>query len=161
VLWYAWQHNASQLLIVTSFTWKAALLLGTPSNPGYSTTMLFGTNRGDVNKRTPGTSPKSQHLLNASVRIILHDEISFDNQEHFGVSEASSIEMGIVSATEWLLCNDGTMHGQKHVAYSRVEQRNAAWAVKHAAWVRVLSVPCEVAGNIVTCYPSRSSFICR
>lgn len=89
VLWYAFQHNASDMVVVTSYTWKAALLLSTPFNQGYSTSMLFGTNvrTGEQsNRRTPGTSDKSQHLLSPSVRLILHDEISFDRQEHFGVS---------------------------------------------------------------------------
>lgn len=90
VLWYAFQHNASKLLIVTSYTWKAALLLGNLFNPGYSTNMLFGTNiafqKSKNRQRTPGTAPRSQHLMSSSVRVILHDEISFDYQEHFGVS---------------------------------------------------------------------------
>ena len=93
-LWYAYQLRASQLVVVTSYTWKAALLLGTPYNPGYSTTLLFGTNTGQQSRgrrRVPGTATTCLKLFTSSVRIILHDEISFDSQHHFQVRPASKV----------------------------------------------------------------------
>jgi hypothetical protein len=91
--------------MVTSFTWKAALLLSTPYNQGYSTSMLFGTNvrkGGGQGRRTPGTSTKSQNLVTPSVRIFLDDEVSFGGQEHMGVSVAGCF-WGLLGVTRRFL----------------------------------------------------------
>ncbi|GAX85827.1 hypothetical protein CEUSTIGMA_g13242.t1 [Chlamydomonas eustigma] len=43
-LWHAFQHGLiSDLIAVTSYTWKAALLIGTDHNPGYTSCTFYGT----------------------------------------------------------------------------------------------------------------------
>ena len=83
-LWHAYQHGLNDRIAVTSYTWKAALLVGNEHNPAFSTTSLFGTAH-KYNKTNGGTN-KCMSLLHPNIRFVIHDELSFDSQAHFGVS---------------------------------------------------------------------------
>jgi hypothetical protein len=82
LLWHLFQHEASHLVLVTSYTWKAADLIGTPHNPAFSSCTTFG-----INKRTPvpGDTLASRTLITPDVAIIINDEISFTDQAHLQV----------------------------------------------------------------------------
>ena len=80
-----YQHKSSHLVVVTSYTWKAADLISTSHNPGVSSTTTFGINPYKVRK-TPGERPTCKSILNESVVMVLNDEISFTHQSHMLVS---------------------------------------------------------------------------
>ena len=82
-LWHAYQHSLHDRIAVTSYTWKAALLVGNEHNPAYSTSTLFGTEH--KHNKVNGGSSKCMNLLHPGIRFVVHDEISFDSQAHFGV----------------------------------------------------------------------------
>ena len=73
------------MVLVTSFTWKAADLVGTPHNPGFSSCTTFGINPMSRSRQTPGTSAATQALVNPDVVLIINDEISFTYQAHLQV----------------------------------------------------------------------------
>ena len=82
LLWHLYQYDASHLVVVTSYTWKASDLIGTPHNPAFSSCSTFG-----INPRTPvpGDTPVSRALLTPDVVMIINDEISFTDQLHLQV----------------------------------------------------------------------------
>jgi hypothetical protein len=62
-LWYAFQHRATHRVLVVSYTWKAARLLGNVYNPGYSTSLAFGINAFGGKHATPGTSNNCRAIV--------------------------------------------------------------------------------------------------
>ena len=86
VLWYLFQHDATHLVVVTSYTWKAAQLVGNAFGLGYSSSTLFGVDGFSQTKKIPGETAASRPLLHRGVRMILNDEISFTSQDHLWVS---------------------------------------------------------------------------
>ena len=84
-LWHMFQHGASDKVLVTSYTWKAASLIGTAYNPGYSTCRVFGVNPHKKYQAAPGNAPESRSLLNRNVALFLNDECSFCEQAHMKV----------------------------------------------------------------------------
>ena len=86
LLWHLFQYDASQMVLVTSFTWKAADLVGTPHNPGFSSCTTFGINPMARSRHTTGKSAATQALVNPDVVLIINDEISFTHQAHLQVS---------------------------------------------------------------------------
>ena len=98
-LWHVYQHGCADMVAVVSYTWKAALLVGTASNPGCSTTTFFGTkmtggNRGAAARRPqkPGNTKRCKERLHQSIRIVVWDEnSSFTDLVHFAVSQSTSI----------------------------------------------------------------------
>jgi hypothetical protein len=89
-LWHAYQHGCSDMVAVVSYTWKAALLVGTTSNPGCSTTTFFGTPT--ANRRAtqhgplkPGNTKRCREHLHQDVRFVVWDEHSFTDLVHFAV----------------------------------------------------------------------------
>lgn len=85
LLWHLFQHDASRLVVVTSYTWKAAAMIGTPHNPAYSSCSTFGINP-RTNPRVNGASAIANTLLNPDVVLIIDDEISLTPQTHLHVS---------------------------------------------------------------------------
>jgi hypothetical protein len=100
LLWYAFQHRACNALTVMAYTWKAALLLGNPYNPGYSTSTACGIPC--VGQRaTLGTSEKAMAIMHPEVRFVLIDEISFVSQKHLGVSpQGGFAPLGVSPSTD-------------------------------------------------------------
>jgi hypothetical protein len=84
LLWHAFQHGESAMFMVGAYTWKAAALIGTPINPGYSTCHLCGI---AIKMRgvRPGTHSRCAELISKDVRFIIIDEISFMYKTHFAV----------------------------------------------------------------------------
>lgn len=82
LLWHLFQHEASHLVLVTSYTWKAADLIGTPHNPAFSSCTTFGIN---IRTPVPGDTLASRALLTPDVVLIINDEISFTDQAHLQV----------------------------------------------------------------------------
>ena len=78
ILWYLFQHNASNLVIITSYTWKAADLVATPYNAAYSSCKVAGVNPKRPSQ-TPGNTADSVALMNGKFVMILDDEISLAN----------------------------------------------------------------------------------
>jgi hypothetical protein len=85
LLWHLFQYNASNKVLVTSFTWKAASLVATPYNPAYSSCSTFGVNPMRKMKAPPGNTPTAHALLHADLALIINDEISFTHQAHLQV----------------------------------------------------------------------------
>lgn len=93
-IWYAYQLKLSHMLVVVSYTWKAALLVGhSEHNPGRSTTTAFGTGARLSKKvgdnqvvRAPGSSDKCKEFITSQVRFVLWDENSFTCLSHMHVS---------------------------------------------------------------------------
>jgi hypothetical protein len=84
VLWYLFQLDGLHLVQITSFTWKAASLLNSEVIQGNSICTLFGLN--PFNPQTaPGTSTKSEVLMNDKVVMILNDEVFLNNCAHLKV----------------------------------------------------------------------------
>ena len=84
VLWYLYQHDASHLVLVTSYSWKAAQLIATPANPGYSSHTTFGIPRD--NGKPNGNTKASIDTFHRGVVMIINDEISFTPSSHLQVS---------------------------------------------------------------------------
>ena len=88
VLWYLFQHEATNLVAVTSYTWKAAQLVGSSHNPGYSSSTTFGINpfsKGAGRGGHLGNTAAAMALIHKDVVMILNDEISFTPQAHLQV----------------------------------------------------------------------------
>lgn len=86
-LWFAFQYGASDMISVTSYTWKAAQLLGTTINPGTSTTTLLKTpTHGRKDNESSHVSEQSIVLFDRKKKIILDDEASFNSLHHNWVS---------------------------------------------------------------------------
>lgn len=83
MLWHLFQHRATKLVVVTSYAWKAAQLVGSSFNPGYSTCTTFGIN--PFNPLQSANTEASKALLNRDVRMIICDEIGFTSPEHLAV----------------------------------------------------------------------------
>jgi hypothetical protein len=87
VLWHLYQHRASHLVAITSFTWKAAQLISTPANAGFSSMTTFGI---PVVKRrngpSVGDSEAARTIISRDVVLVFNDEISFTPQSHLAVS---------------------------------------------------------------------------
>jgi hypothetical protein len=84
ILWYLFQYDASNLVIITSYTWKAADLVATPYNAAYSSCKVAGVNPKRPSQ-IPGSTADSVALLNPKVVMILDDEISLTNAYFFQV----------------------------------------------------------------------------
>jgi hypothetical protein len=98
VLWYLFQHDATHLALVTSYTWKAATLVGSRYNPGYSSCTTFGINPRKAGCNEAGVSVTSQAIFIGSVRVLIMDEVGFTPQEHMAVSHSSVYVMrGLLS----------------------------------------------------------------
>lgn len=85
LLWHLFQYDSSNMVLVTSFTWKAADLIGTPYNPGYSSCTTFGINPMARSRGSTGQSAAAHALLNPNVVLVINDEISFTHQSHLQV----------------------------------------------------------------------------
>jgi hypothetical protein len=85
LLWHLFQYDASHLVMVTSYTWKAATLIGTQYNPGFSSSTAFGINLHSKRLGVFHSTAASRALLNPSVVMIINDEISFTDQAHLHV----------------------------------------------------------------------------
>ena len=72
------------MVLVTSYTWKAASLVGTAYNPGVTTSKAFGINT--FRRSTPGSTDICQILLNPDVVLVFDDECSFTDQGYMVVS---------------------------------------------------------------------------
>jgi hypothetical protein len=83
VLWHLFQHEASHLVMVTSYSWKAAQLIATPANPGYSSHTMFGIARDS--SRPIGSTKASADTFHSGVVMIINDEISFTPSCHLQV----------------------------------------------------------------------------
>jgi len=100
--WFALQHDASHMLLVAAFTWRAALLVATLRHPPQSTSMAFAVN------------PLSNRIGDCSanidgVRFICVDEYSFLNLQHF-----SSMSTSIRRALN-IRAKEGTAFADLHV----------------------------------------------
>jgi hypothetical protein len=84
VLWHLFQHASSHLVVVTSYAWKAAQLISTPANPGFSSHTTFGISTKNV--ESVGHSAWCQAIFNRGVVMVIDDEISFTPKNHFQVS---------------------------------------------------------------------------
>jgi hypothetical protein len=83
-LWFTFQHRHAHLVGVTSYTWKAALLLGNEHNPGYSTSTFFG-----INAFQPHSIAGSAlEVFDADKYMLLLDEGSFTGQRHMMVCDS-------------------------------------------------------------------------
>jgi hypothetical protein len=85
VLWFLFQHDASNLVIITSYTWKAADLLATPYNAAYSSSKIAGVNPKRPHQ-IPGHSADSVSLVNPNIVMIINDEISLTHPYHLQVN---------------------------------------------------------------------------
>ena len=83
LLWYAFQHDMTDRVVVLSYTWRAALHISTPTNMGCSTSTFFGINLGDGLAQSKRAIDHLCERLHPSVRLILIDENSFNNCRHF------------------------------------------------------------------------------
>jgi hypothetical protein len=61
--------------MVTSYSWKAAQLIATPANPGFSSHTMFGIARDS--SRPIGSTKASADTFHSGVVMIINDEISF------------------------------------------------------------------------------------
>ncbi|GLC39980.1 hypothetical protein PLESTF_001816800 [Pleodorina starrii] len=85
--WFAFQHSLSEMLAISSYTWRGALQITTPSNTGMSTTTLFGL--GDRKRRGELTGEQKRKLQNrlCGVRLLIIDEAYFIGLPHLaGIS---------------------------------------------------------------------------
>ena len=80
VLWHLFQHKSSHLVLITSYAWKAAQLISTPANPGFSSTTTFNTAGANI-----GTNDICRAIFHAGVVMVINDEISFTTPEHLQV----------------------------------------------------------------------------
>jgi hypothetical protein len=92
-LWFAFQNNLSNAVVVVSYTWRAVLHLSTQHNMGCSTTTFFGIDCINNDLRLNQTAmERLSESLHAGVAFILNDEVSFDNCHHFGsISRATQL----------------------------------------------------------------------
>lgn len=72
------------MVIITSYTWKAADLLATPYNAAYSSSKVAGVNPKKPHQ-APGGTTDSVALLNANFVMIIDDEISLTHPYHLQV----------------------------------------------------------------------------
>jgi hypothetical protein len=85
VLWHLFQHDLSQMVVLTSYTWKAADLISTPANIGTSTGTLFGIM--DMKPHLPvGQTKKCRQLLTPNIKMVINDEVFLNSQKHLHVS---------------------------------------------------------------------------
>jgi hypothetical protein len=93
-IWYAFQHGHSHRILVVSYTWKAAILVGEPKhNPGIASTTAFGVGKQldpkqqkrckTDNAKKSSSSSLSDQLLHKDLWFVLWDEHSFTNLSHF------------------------------------------------------------------------------
>lgn len=91
VLWHLFQHRASHLVAITSYTWKAAQLISTCANAGYSSMTTFGipVRHGNTSRRGTalGGTDAAKAIISPRVVMVINDEISFTPQNHLAVSE--------------------------------------------------------------------------
>lgn len=85
VLWHLFQHRSSDLVAITSYTWKAAQLISTPANPGYSSMTTFGIPMKRTAASQIGESDACKHIMHDRVVMVINDEISFSPQCHLAV----------------------------------------------------------------------------
>lgn len=88
--WYALQIGAVEVMAVVAYTWRAALLLGTPDNPACTTNTFFAIDSfkdktGADRLRSSGKSweEATRRLRESSkLKLIFVDEFSFLSQAH-------------------------------------------------------------------------------
>lgn len=97
VLWYLFQYDSSHLVVVTSYCWKAAQLISTPANPGFSSCTTFGINDFQPSK-SPGETPACHAIINPRVVMIINDEISFTTPAHLQVRSHTSTSIRNLNA---------------------------------------------------------------
>jgi hypothetical protein len=84
-LWYLFQHNATRIALVMSYTWKAAQLVGSPGNPGYTSCTTLGLNP-FKNSTKVGATDACKALVTVDTRLLINDEVSLTPQHHLHVS---------------------------------------------------------------------------
>ena len=96
-LWFAFQHGASDLIAICSYTWRAATNISTPTHTGVSTCRLFGIS--PINN-TYATTPDLQ-LTFRKLRFLLVDEFSFLSCPHFlAMSESAAAALKVEAVSE-------------------------------------------------------------
>jgi hypothetical protein len=80
--WFAFQHDASRCLAVTSYAWRAAMHLSTKHNPAYSTCTFYGIDpiRDELFDKPQHQNRRADHLTD--VWLAITDEVSFIGQSH-------------------------------------------------------------------------------
>jgi hypothetical protein len=101
--WFALQHDASHLILVAAYQWRAALQVATAKHPARSTCKAFAINPYD------GTFTDCSQLLEG-VRFVFLDEYSFINSGHLHL-----ISMSIRKA-QGLTAGDGRAFGDMNLA---------------------------------------------
>lgn len=100
VLWHLFQHKASHLVAITSYTWKAAQLISTCANAGYSSMTTFGISarQGQAGRRRTalGGTDAAKVIISPRVVMVINDEISFTPQSHLSVSTKYHAKHGVL-----------------------------------------------------------------
>jgi hypothetical protein len=94
--WFAFQHNASQRIAVTAYTWRAALHVSNDTYPARSTSTFFGIDSMKNHRLHPSLNIRQRTQQNLTdVWFSLTDEISFVDQVHFAAMHKA---MGMATA---------------------------------------------------------------
>lgn len=111
-LWFAFQHERSDEVVVLSYAARAALNVSTISNVGRTTCSYFEIDgfSGDKPRRNHQAIVRLQHAL-AGKKIILIDEFSFISLSHMA---ACSEQCNLVSAAEMRRMHDNTWEALDH-----------------------------------------------
>lgn len=86
LIWYAFQHDMSRLLGVTSFQWKAAVLIRTPNTPAVSSCSFYGINPYSGIK--PPNAKNAQYF-HTDIRLLCLEEAGTTSLEFFSVREGA------------------------------------------------------------------------
>lgn len=105
--WFCFQYDASNRLLVASFTWRAALMVATEQHPARSTHNAFG-----LNIHRAGSVPIA---VDSMVRFIFLDEYSFISGTHLNdINKAVIRARGnlnvVFSGLHVILCGDPCQH---------------------------------------------------
>ena len=92
MLWHLFQHGSSDLVAITSYTWKIAQLINTPANPGYRSMTTFGIPMKRTAASPLGESDACKHIMLDRVVMIINDKLRFSTQSHL----AARINEGVL-----------------------------------------------------------------
>ena len=84
LIWYSFQHDMNRLLGVSSFQWKAAILIRTPNTPAVSSCTFYGID--PFKKILKPESVKSSQYFHSDIRILCLEEGGTTSLEFFSVS---------------------------------------------------------------------------
>jgi hypothetical protein len=95
-LWHAFQHDASDMIAIVSYTWRAVLHIVTPTHNGQSTSTFFkinSVNRDDLYPQARNAA-KREANLRPPLNFILEDEFSLAGMRHFTAIDAA-VKLGV------------------------------------------------------------------